>query len=38
MQLAKTQEAGKDIFSYVPDANSAKGYERLATELLRKLD
>lgn len=37
MQLAKAQEAGKDIFSYDPQANGAKDYTRLATELLSKL-
>lgn len=37
MQLAKAQEAGKDIFRYDPHANGAKDYERLATELLSKL-
>ena len=36
IQLAKAQEAGKDIFSYDRSANGAKDYRQLASELLRR--
>jgi chromosome partitioning protein len=37
MQLAKAQEAGKDIFSYDKRSNGAKDYTDLAEELIKKL-
>jgi chromosome partitioning protein len=37
MQLAKAQEAGKDIFSFDKSSNGAKDYENLAEELMKKL-
>jgi chromosome partitioning protein len=37
MQLAKSQEAGKDIFSYDKRSNGAKDYTDLAEELIKKL-
>jgi chromosome partitioning protein len=37
MQLAKAQEAGKDIFSFDKSSNGAKDYENLAKELMKKL-
>lgn len=36
IQLAKAQEAGKDIFSFDRSANGAKDYRRLADELLQR--
>jgi chromosome partitioning protein len=36
IQLAKAQEAGKDIFSYDRSANGAKDYRQLAGELIRR--
>jgi chromosome partitioning protein len=36
IQLAKAQEAGKDIFSYDRSANGAKDYRRLAGELMQR--
>jgi chromosome partitioning protein len=37
MQLAKSQEAGKDIFSYDKRSNGAKDYTDLAEELIKRL-
>ena len=37
MQLAKAQEAGKDIFHFDKQSNGAKDYAQLATELIGKL-
>jgi len=37
MQLAKAQEAGKDIFSFDKSSNGAKDYRALAEELMKKL-
>jgi chromosome partitioning protein len=37
MQLAKSQEAGKDIFSFDKSSNGAKDYAELAEELIKKL-
>jgi chromosome partitioning protein len=37
MQLAKAQEAGKDIFTYDKSSNGAKDYADLADELMKKL-
>ena len=36
IQLAKAQEAGKDIFSYDRNSNGARDYQRLAEELERR--
>ncbi|HEV3414692.1 MAG TPA: hypothetical protein VG101_19570 [Puia sp.] len=36
IQLAKAQEAGKDIFSYDRSSNGAKDYRQLAAELMRR--
>ncbi len=36
IQLAKAQEAGKDIFSFDRSANGAKDYRRLADELMQR--
>ena len=36
IQLAKAQEAGKDIFSFDRSANGAKDYRKLAGELIRR--
>jgi chromosome partitioning protein len=36
IQLAKAQEAGKDIFSYDRSSNGAKDYQQLAEELIRR--
>ncbi|HXB07700.1 MAG TPA: ParA family protein [Puia sp.] len=36
IQLAKAQEAGKDIFSFDRTANGAKDYRRLAGELMER--
>ena len=36
IQLAKAQEAGKDIFSYDRSSNGAKDYRQLAGELIKK--
>jgi chromosome partitioning protein len=36
IQLAKAQEAGKDIFSYDRSANGASDYRDLAVELMKK--
>lgn len=36
IQLAKAQEAGKDIFSYDRSSNGAKDYRRLAAELMQR--
>ncbi len=36
IQLAKAQEAGKDIFSYDRSSNGAKDYRQLAAELIRR--
>src|ERR1700722_4388841 len=38
IQLAKAQEAGKDIFSYDRSSNGAKDYRQLAAELMRRAD
>ena len=38
IQLAKAQEAGKDIFSYDRSSNGAKDYRQLAGELMRRAD
>jgi chromosome partitioning protein len=37
IQLAKAQEAGKDIFSFDKSSNGAKDYGDLAKELMKKL-
>jgi chromosome partitioning protein len=37
-QLVKAQEAGKDIFTYDKSSNGARDYQRLAEELLKKLN
>lgn len=36
IQLAKAQEAGKDIFSFDRTANGAKDYQQLANELIQR--
>jgi chromosome partitioning protein len=36
IQLAKAQEAGKDIFSYDRSSNGAKDYRQLAGELMKR--
>ena len=36
IQLAKAQEAGKDIFRYDRSSNGAKDYRHLAEELIRR--
>ncbi|HEY4289036.1 MAG TPA: ParA family protein [Puia sp.] len=36
IQLAKAQEAGKDIFSHDRNSNGAKDYRQLAEELIRR--
>ena len=36
IQLAKAQEAGKDIFSFERSSNGAKDYRQLAAELMRR--
>ena len=36
IQLAKAQEAGKDIFSYDRSSNGAKDYRHLAEELIQR--
>jgi chromosome partitioning protein len=36
IQLAKAQEAGKDIFSYDRSANGAKDYRQLASEFIKR--
>ena len=38
IQLAKAQEAGKDIFTYDRSSNGAKDYRQLAAELMRRSD
>jgi chromosome partitioning protein len=38
IQLAKAQEAGKDIFSYDRSSNGAKDYRQLAAELMKRSD
>jgi chromosome partitioning protein len=38
IQLAKAQEAGKDIFSYDRSSNGAKDYRQLAGELMKRAD
>ena len=38
IQLAKAQEAGKDIFSFDRSANGAKDYRKLAGELMERSD
>ena len=38
IQLAKAQEAGKDIFSYDRSSNGAKDYRHLAEELIQRAD
>jgi chromosome partitioning protein len=38
IQLAKAQEAGKDIFRYDRSSNGAKDYRQLAGELMRRSD
>jgi chromosome partitioning protein len=38
IQLAKAQEAGKDIFTYDRSSNGAKDYRQLAGELMRRSD
>lgn len=38
IQLAKAQEAGKDIFSYDRSSNGAKDYRNLAAELMRRTE
>jgi chromosome partitioning protein len=37
MQLAKAQQAGRDIFSFDKSSNGAKDYKNLAEELMKKL-
>jgi chromosome partitioning protein len=37
IQLAKAQEAGKDIFSFDKNSNGAKDYRDIAEELMKKL-
>lgn len=37
IQLAKAQEAGKDIFNFDKNANGAHDYQQLANELLAKI-
>jgi chromosome partitioning protein len=36
IQLAKAQEAGKDIFRYDRSSNGAKDYKQLAAELMKR--
>jgi len=36
IQLAKAQEAGKDIFTYDRSSNGAKDYRQLAAELMKR--
>jgi chromosome partitioning protein len=38
IQLAKAQEAGKDIFRFDRSSNGAKDYRQLAAELIRRSD
>jgi chromosome partitioning protein len=38
IQLAKAQEAGKDIFKFDRSSNGAKDYRQLAEELMRRSD
>jgi chromosome partitioning protein len=38
IQLAKAQEAGKDIFTFDRNANGAKDYQQLASELMWRVD
>jgi chromosome partitioning protein len=38
IQLAKAQEAGKDIFRFDRSSNGAKDYRELAGELMRRAD
>src|SRR6201996_9603631 len=38
IQLAKAQEAGRDIFSYDRSSNGAKDYRQLAQELMKRAD
>jgi chromosome partitioning protein len=38
IQLAKAQEAGKDIFTYDRSSNGAKDYRHLAEELIQRAD